>query len=757
MARTSRVGLLLGTALALATAGAWPATGQPPADTAKLTARFSHIITLPTNEALETNLAVAPDYLGAKDWGKAIHVLQWILENAEDAFVAVKRPRADGKDTIGWVSARSEARRLLATLPEQALQLYELTHGAKAANLLNAAKQRGDVLQMALVAQRYPHTPAGRQAADLLGTYHLDRSQYATAARYFGPLLQGPDAARVAPLTLFKAALAFRRAGNLERAEAIQKTLWASSPKGVQFGGRLVSIAELKKELAREVAPPGGAAAARDCLVFRGNESRAGLGSGEVAAELKTRWQQQTVPPGRARGWIDSALQQHKGRSLTPFPAAIPLTVDGVIVSRTHRGVQAVDRTTGELLWESALSGSLEALAETGANAAHANNWATAFLQSGPHVLLENSVVGTLSCDRQRVYAIEDLTIPPFPTDYGAYANRAGANLDLTFAKDAGGLTDAVYHNRVVALELEGGRLAWEAGGRGKKDQPLSDTHFLGPPLPLGGKLYVLAEKEQSIRLVCLEAASGRLAWMQPLATPKQNILVDGIRRIWAAHLAHAEGVMICPTNAGAVVAVDIASRSLLWAHSYRDEIPPVNPNMNPNKFRRIGPVPGRQAMNLNVKWKQCAPIIHSGKVLLTSPDGGTLECLDLWTGAVCWRLDRQEEDLYLAGVVNGKVLIVGRQHCFAVNLATGASLWNVQTGPVSGLGVAAGKRYYLPVASCAQLGGRPALQVIDTEKGAIASATALPPDQAPGNLLLCDGNVISQTADRLAVYSPAQ
>ena len=33
----------------------------------------------------------------------------------------------------------------------------------------------------------------------------------------------------------------------------------------------------------------------------------------------------------------------------------------------------------------------------------------------------------------------------------------------------------------------------------------------------------------------------------------------------------------------------------------------------------------------------------------------------------------------------------------------------------------------------------------------------SLPPEQSPGNLLLCEGDIISQTADRLTVYSAAK
>src|SRR5260370_11195635 len=50
---------------------------------------------------------------------------------------------------------------------------------------------------------------------------------------------------------------------------------------------------------------------------------------------------------------------------------------------------------------------------------------------------------------------------------------------------------------------------------------------------------------------------------------------VRGARGSYAAPLAHADGVLICPTNAGALVALDLVTRELLWAHAYRKEKPP--------------------------------------------------------------------------------------------------------------------------------------------------------------------------------------
>ena len=53
--------------------------------------------------AIENKLEVAPAYIKDGDWGTATQVLQWVLDHAEDAFVPVRRPGPDGKETVGWV------------------------------------------------------------------------------------------------------------------------------------------------------------------------------------------------------------------------------------------------------------------------------------------------------------------------------------------------------------------------------------------------------------------------------------------------------------------------------------------------------------------------------------------------------------------------------------------------------------------------------------------------------------------------------
>ena len=89
-------------------------------------------------------------------------------------------------------------------------------------------------------------------------------------------------------------------------------------------------------------------------------------------------------------------------------------------------------------------------------------------------------------------------------------------------------------------VDLTSGKIAWElnsteslppeprvsgrrigapkSGSRiGSPKTDLSDSHFLGAPLSLDGKLYVLNDKGSQLRLVCIQpsAGAGKVVWVR--------------------------------------------------------------------------------------------------------------------------------------------------------------------------------------------------------------------------------------------------
>jgi outer membrane protein assembly factor BamB len=164
-----------------------------------------------------------------------------------------------------------------------------------------------------------------------------------------------------------------------------------------------------------------------------------------------------------------------------------------------------------------------------------------------------------------------------------------------------------------------------------------------------------LVEKATELRLVCLDPNKlvpsplkptdhvPDLVWVQTLGTANTKLPDDVLRRLHACHLAYADGILVCPTNAGAVLGVDLLSHSLVWAYSYRKEVStPVPENIMLRRRLPVMPQPAGGS-TAGERWRASAPAIAGGKVVFTSPDGPDPEihCLNLRDGRRLWTAKR--------------------------------------------------------------------------------------------------------------------
>ena len=507
------------------------------------------------------------------------------------------------------------------------------------------------------------------------------------------------------------------------------------------------------------------------------------------------------------RSWIYEgstsavSLLQSRGQAVLPglFPITATIQKDGqpqsLLLFRSYIGVMAVNLKNGKLLWRCDSKLSPDGMFNDAQKQAVISQWVNNYNQLGkPNVLLENSTVGSLSTDNTRVYAIDDLAVPPppgqqFDPRFGGFNPNAGTTTNNT------DINNAMQFNKMQAIDLTTGKLRWELGGLKPADEPdqdlrdLRDSYFLGPPLCLGGKLYFLNEKHQDLRLVCFDpnrVQEGNknqelldaVVWVQKLCTAKDKILQDFNRRINATHIAFGEGILVCPTNAGVLLGVDVLSHSLIWADAYRDpktaEMAATNQPGFPGGIRIRGPVVigGRvvypqPATFMGGDWKSSTPLIQDGKVVFTAPDATEVRCLNLRNGTKVWSQKRHEEDLYLAGVFAGRVVIVGKKVVRALSLEDGSrEVWRIETGGLpSGRGVASDNIYYLPLSETVfpDKEKAPAVVAIDIEKGRIVGRTRSRGKEddhdpssklmVPGNLVFFEGDVISQSASQVAVF----
>jgi outer membrane protein assembly factor BamB len=735
-------------------------------------------LTLPTDDKAEQRLAVAADFVKKEDWRAAVELLQLVLDGEQDAFVRV-RTRDEGKDITRFAGAHAEAERILAGMPAAGRQLYQKQFGEKAAERVEAARKKEDALALTDVVQRYLYTDTGAEAAETLATHHLDRGEYFKAARTFDRLLQRRGLNNLGPITLFKAALAFHAVGDKENKEKVWKRLVATSPKGIKLGERELSLTELEKELEKAAGKRGSV---HDFLMFGGDASRTSQGKGGAPFLAKV-WYQPMTADGQVKNWIyegtTSARAMLEARGQAVLPGYLPITTtvagrDGkpvpILIFRSYSGVSAVNLKTGKLAWVSPSNWSFERMLRDSQKQQALSQWVQYYKDASarPYVPIENSTIGTLSADRERVYVVEDLAVPPANYHFDP---RFSAEVPPKQPLFNQAVNDATLHNRLQAIEAASGKLKWELGGRsdgkGPRDaKDFRDGYFLGPPLPLEGRLYLLHEKEQEIRLVCLDTAriperpsvaqlKDAVAWVQPLGTARDTILMDFGRRIHAAHVAHGEGVLVCPTNAGTVFGVDLLTHQLLWAHTYREpEGKPAAPPPPGRRPPRVGGLPP-------VGWKVSAPAVSEGKVVFTAPDADVLRCLSLRDGRLVWSQERQEGDLYFAGVFAGRAVVVGKTYCRALGLADGKEAWRLETGMPSGRGAASENLYYLPLLSSAA-GKEPEVIALDVAEGKVVAHARSRPrlnaegkhaSDVPGNLLFADGLVVSQGLTEVAAY----
>lgn len=409
----------------------------------------------------------------------------------------------------------------------------------------------------------------------------------------------------------------------------------------------------------------------------------------------------------------------------------IALSYSDVVLVRSFNNLVAIDFVTGKRVWEVPIDDKdqLEQLVNSTKGDSPPAQLAGALVQR----LWKDSTFGTLSSDGERVFAIEDLELQTSGSNRRRIRVVIGGNRRGNAPKD---------YNRLAAYDIRTGKLKWEKGGeKGEFELELAGMFFLGPPLPLAGQLYVLAEANSEVRLIVLDAKTGSVQWTQTLALVQRPLYSDPIRPYEGLSPSYSDGVLVCPTASGAVVAVDLANRALLWGRLY-----PGLPG-SPNRRAFFG---GARVFPANAaemeRWTDSLPTVADGRVVLTPAESNEVYCLDLFTGDLLWKRPR-EDGMYVAAIVSDKAVIVGKRQVVARGLSNGEIEWKTPlptaNSSPSGRGFLSKGHYYLPLSTGEVVR-------MDTSNGRItARATSRSADQVvPGNLICFRGTVISQGID---------
>lgn len=471
--------------------------------------------------------------------------------------------------------------------------------------------------------------------------------------------------------------------------------------------------------------------------MFRGDAARRAIApwSGEIGTRC---WKVDTGDDTAATPSRPSTV----GRNVAAprgvrLPAGQPLVVGSLVLARTTRRLVAIDRTSGRQVWEYPWGG--EAEVETPSPGSRIVRSASPALVQQQRAYLD-AAYGQFATDGRMVFLIDGLT---------QASSRSTPMIVMVNGRATVSRAEPKADNRLVALELrKEGKLAWSVGASSGENEPaLAGAFFLGAPLVEGDRLYVLAEIDAEIRLCALDAATGRLRWSTALAVPERPITDDPIRRLAGATPSLADGILVCPTSAGAVVAVDRLSRSPLWGYQY-----PTTANSNRNLMLRMAGIRLGSSIKVPLLSVDATATIVGNRVIVAPVESEELLCLDLRTGELIWK--RTMDNLLLVAGSSGQtVMTVGGDELMAWDLASGKPAWEEWSVKlpdgvnVSGRGVFAGEYYYLPTTA-------PAILKIDVGTGRIAGK--LPVQGTPGNLVAWQSLLVSQSVAAIEAYRPA-
>ncbi len=731
-----------------------------------------------TNRELSQRLRTARQRIIEEDYVTAVRYLQSLLDEREDWFMersrnAEEKPNAqapaNGERPANLLSLKNATEELVGTMPADARRVYELEYGVTARAMLKDALATGDSGKLNEIARRFFHTEAGYEAVYRLGLLKADHGEPFAAALHFQRLKTHSKAAeKFEPLLSLKLAMCWDQAGLSAQSRAVLLQLKRESPQSqIRLGSRTIRLFDRDEDAGEWLAKTVGQIAApsstqtEEWPVFRGNANRNAT-SAPASPVGPVAWSRSTLEETETLGLnlgqkarVEQELQKLaklrlEDKTLLPIPAAVPLILGNKAIFRTLESLQAVHLQTGETLWKTAQTDAMlrpvlshvsppeEQLVQGNViipgRRRNSNRPTTALETFLVQRIWRDTTHGLLSGDSQRVYSVEEVGLADGMSD------PLNQNDPFFVPK---------LHNKLMAFDQKTGLARWEAGGQSLlKNEALGGMFFLGPPLPIGEQLFCLGERSNEISLLALEASTGNLEWEQRLVSPAFNLSSNRERRVMGLSPTFGQGVLICPTASGAVVAVDVTRRMLLWAYEY--ESTQTEDSMVDMPWQRAGRIEfSHESVHPESRWADTVPVIAEGRVLLTPSDSQELHCLDLSTGKLEWITERGQ-GVYLAGVTDGLAIVVGRSQVRAFHLTDGRDAW---TTPVSiplpaGRGFIADGRLHVPL-STSEVG------TVDLKEGRLVATSAMPAGSKAGNFVSAGGQVVFQSPDSVGAFRP--
>lgn len=690
----------------------------------------------------------------------AVEVIGRLLSGDQDFFV---RTSAEEKT---YLTIKAAAAKLVRELPPAGRDAFLTRYSAEAKQALDNALTQGDDAALAAVPQRYLTTPAAAEANYLLGRQALDRGEFGLASMFLGDLRtcspELRDKYEPEASLLFVASLGAE--GMWDEAQMVWKSLQQDKRTGAWWYAG-----------AAHPTLPATAAQPFFAKLLREPESWQSFQSGQVTVvgtnaartapghdindPFRTEW---AAPYFLDRGEaglpaiVASQRQKLLGQKIYPIIQQHAVAVGDRIVIRNAAQLLCIDAISGRRLWDTGMVQSveredldweMELLNRDIFGSRWQQDQRMQQMQGFKSDLLASAIArrvwhdaafGSLSSDGQHVFCLEDLAI---------YSPQLAVNPNLrVMGRRAGTPGDTVATNRLLAYDIGSGKQAWELGGPdGNNSLPGAGRFFLGPPLPVAGKLFVLADHHGELQLLQIDPQQqGKILWELSLGSSPEGTGLDFFRQLSGLSPSYAQGILVCPTAAGAVVGIDVARQSLLWGYVY---------DQSPTNRRALIRAAGDNTP-LDNGADELATIV--GRRVLLSPGGSEkILCLDLMTGELLWDSPRDDGRYLRPG--GDMVVMPGDTAVRGYQLISGKLKWELALDNgvrPSGFGYCTQKYAYIPMTTGA-------IARIDLASGALAGYLSETGEESgsqfygplSGNLLWHRGKLLSLSPTEIRSY----
>lgn len=613
---------------------------------------------LQPSEEAESLMARARESVQRQDWKLAIDSLQRIVDLPGEHVLKAGETK--------YEAARIQAHRQIAALPEAGLEAYRTLNDPEAAALLENGLREHDHRLLQTIVRRFLLTRSGDDAAVILAEWLMDEGRYSEAASLLRTVrLTYPDSDLPSWVVPLRLAACFAAMGQRQRAEDL--LLQAASS---QSGGPPPGTIEAVRQVAgRQQAdkPSESASWPMAC----GNVARTGRQHDVTPSLVEQHCLAAALPIPEPREGFVAAEQLAAQRRLTP--GRQPVFDRELLIVKAARGLIAFDADSLLEMWRA--DPPPAPIDSPGTNLpggrmvgypvrpADLRTVSATLLLAGPAngdlVIVDDKVLTIVHSESSFVQPLQSLD------------GARGVGL-VPFAS-----ANRLQSNTIAAYAIEDGSLVWQsdlAGLTGSASVPVEEsaTQFLAVPIPVNRELLTPCLVNSDLHLAALDPATGKRSWHVYLCGVDSGRLLSPLTSL---RLAVADDMAFVCTEQGLIVAVDLASRSVVWATRYS----------------------ATEASDSPVAWAAETPAAVAD-VLIAAPMGaGLLLCIDRASGDIRWQAPRGRS-VQILGCTATCAWILGKD-LEMIDLATGKPVWTTACEPPTGRGVIAGDRIYVPTA----------------------------------------------------------